>query len=73
MTSTLLIIWILADMMFSPPQNPAKQRGVQALWRREAPLDLANRHFIFGCGAKKRQAAGHRAEDLVDVHGDPAD
>lgn len=66
-------LWILVDMMFSPPQNPAKQRRVQALWRREASLDLANSHFIFGCGAEKRQASGNRAENLVRVHGDPAD
>jgi len=69
LTSTL----VLANMMFSPPQNPAKQRSVQALWRREASLDLANSHFIFGCGAEKRQASGNRAENLVRVHGDPAD
>lgn len=59
--------------MLSPPQDPAEQRRVQALRRREAPLDFADRHFIFGRGAEKRQAAGHRAEDLVDVHGDPPD
>lgn len=59
--------------MLSPSQDPAEQRRVQALRRGEAPLDLADRHFIFGCGAEKRQAAGHRAEDFVDVHADPAD
>lgn len=48
----------------SPPQDAAEQRGVQAFWRREASLHLADGHLVLGGGAEQTEAAGHRAEDV---------
>lgn len=52
----------------SPPQHSAQQGGVEALGRREASLHFRHRDLVLGGGAEQREAARHRAEDLVGVH-----
>lgn len=52
----------------SPPEHSAQQGGVEALGRRQASLHFRHRDLVLGGGAEQREAARHRAEDLVGVH-----
>ena len=60
-----------------PPEDSSEERGVEALWGRQPPLDLRHGHFVLGRRAQQREAARHRAEDVrrgrahdpvLDVH-----
>lgn len=53
-----------AVLALGAPQDAAQQRRVQALGRREAPLDLAHGHLVLRRRREQRQSAGHRAEGV---------
>ena len=48
----------------SPPEDSSEERGVEALWGRQPPLDLRHGHFVLGRRAQQREAPRHRAEDV---------
>ena len=50
-----------------PAQDSPEQRGVEALWGREAALHLGHGHLVLGGGAEQGEAAGHGAEHLGGV------
>ena len=48
-------------------QHAAEQRGVEALGRIEAALDLAHGHLVLGRRAEQAESAGHFAELVVRI------
>ena len=48
----------------SPPKDPSEERGVEALWWSQPPLNLGDGDFVLGCRAEEREAPRHRAEDV---------
>ena len=46
----------------APAEERAEQRSVEALWLRDAALELSDGHAVLAGGAEQRQAARHRYE-----------